>query len=129
MRKYLYLLFFLSLNFTAFSQTSSPLSLSTTDSIPASETVNHYNETVKVYGTVSGGRWLQTSFLTLINVDGNYPNHALTIMIKDADRKKFSYAPETFLKGKKIVVTGKLIEYKGKPEIIVTEVEQIVVVE
>jgi micrococcal nuclease len=61
---------------------------------------------------------LQASFLTLINVDGNYPNHSLTIMIKDADRKKFSYPPETFLKDKKIVVTGKVIEYKDKPEII-----------
>ncbi|MFC5282648.1 hypothetical protein [Pedobacter alpinus] len=103
--------------------------LSSTDSIPAKQASQHYNETVKIYGTVSGGRYLEKSFITLLNVDGNFPNHALTIMIKDIDRKKFSYAPESFLKGKKIVVTGKLVEFKGKPEIIVSDVGQIVVVE
>ena len=92
MRKIILILICILLAFSRFSQT--------TDSIPAKETVNHYNETVKVYGNVSGGFWLQTSFLTLLNVDGNYPNYTLTIMIKDTDRKKFTYAPETFLKGK-----------------------------
>jgi hypothetical protein len=67
MRKIIFILILAVFSYPAFSQSSSPLSLSTTDSIPAKETVNHYNETVKVYGTVSGGRWLQTSFLTLIN--------------------------------------------------------------
>ncbi|WP_157687370.1 hypothetical protein [Pedobacter psychrophilus] len=46
-------------------------------------------------------------------------------MIKDEDRSKFSYAPEEFLKGKKIVVSGKVIAFKDKPEIIVTEPAQI----
>jgi micrococcal nuclease len=50
-------------------------------------------------------------------------------MIKDVDRKKFSYTPETFLKGKKILITGKVIEYKGKPEMIITEADQIKVLE
>jgi hypothetical protein len=121
MKKNLFILLFTCLSFIAFSQSA--------DSIPAKETVNHYNEIVKVYGIVSGGRWLQSSYLTLINVDGDYPNHALTIMIKDVDRKKFSYTPETFLKGKKILITGKVIEYKGKPEMIITEADQIKVLE
>ena len=101
--------------------------LSSTDSIPAKEASQHYNENVKIYGTVSGG-YLENSFITLLNIDGNYSNHVLTIMIEDIDRKKFSYAPETFLKGKKIVVSGKVVDYKGKPEVIVTEVGQIMVV-
>lgn len=93
MRKYLLILLLAGVAFPALSQT--------TDSIPAKEAVNHYNENVKIYGVVSGGRWLESSFITLLNVDGAYPNSALTLMIKDADRKKFTYAPETFLKGKK----------------------------
>jgi micrococcal nuclease len=113
--------------YPAFSHASTSLSI--TDSIPAKEARKHYNESLKIYGVVSGGRHLEKSFITLINVDGNYPNHALTIMIKDIGRKKFSYAPETFLKGKKIVVSGKVMEYKGKPEVIVSEVGQIVMVE
>jgi DNA/RNA endonuclease YhcR with UshA esterase domain len=46
-------------------------------------------------------------------------------MIKDIDRKKFTYAPETFLKGKKIMVTETVINYKDKTEIIVTKPDQI----
>ncbi|WP_017259516.1 hypothetical protein [Pedobacter arcticus] len=50
-------------------------------------------------------------------------------MIKDIDRKKFSYAPESFLKRENVVVTGKVVEYKGKAEVVVTEPGQLVVVE
>jgi micrococcal nuclease len=117
MKKQLLFLLLIGLSFTAFSQTK--------DSIPAKEAVNHYNETVKIYGTVSGGRWLESSSITLINIDGAYPNSALTLMMKDADRKKFTFAPETFLKGKKVLITGTVIEYKGKPEIIITEPAQL----
>ena|SRR6476659_1331403 len=129
MRKYLFIILLASFAFPALSHASSLLSINYTDSIPAKEAANHYNQTLKVYGTVSGGRWLQSSKVTLINVEGAYPNHALTLMIKDEDRSKFNYAPEEFLKGKKIMVTGKVIEYKGKPEIVVTEAEQIAVLE
>ena len=121
MCKYLFLLLFSGFAF--------PTSAQSLDSIPAKEAINHYNETVKVYGTVSGGRWLQSSKFTLLNIDGVYPNSSLTLMIKDEDRSKFSYALEEFLKGKKIVVSGKVIEYKEKPEIIVTEPDQIKVLQ
>lgn len=46
-------------------------------------------------------------------------------MIKSEDRAKFSYKPEEALKGKWVLVRGKLIDYKGKPEIIITEPTQI----
>lgn len=121
MRKYLIIILLAGLSFPALSQTK--------DSIPAKEAVNHYNEIVKIYGTVSGGRWLESSSITLINVDGVYPNSALTLMMKDADRKKFNYAPESFLKGKKVIINGTVIEYNGKPEIVITEPEQLKVVE
>ncbi|WP_157687373.1 hypothetical protein [Pedobacter psychrophilus] len=50
MCKYLFLLLLTGFAF--------PASAQFLDSIPAKEAINHYNETVKVYGTVSGGRWL-----------------------------------------------------------------------
>lgn len=112
MRKIVHIFLLIAFTYPAFSHASSKFSIK--DNIPAKEANQHYNETIKIYGTVSGGRPLEKSFLTLINVEGNYPNHALTIMIKDTDRKKFSYAPETFLKGKKIVATGKVVEYMGE---------------
>jgi len=50
-------------------------------------------------------------------------------MIKDEDRSKFSYTQEEFLKDKKILINGKIIGYKEKPEIIVTEQMQIKVLQ
>ena len=46
-------------------------------------------------------------------------------MIKSEDRAKFNFKPEELLKGKYVLETGKVIDYKGKPEIIVTEPSQI----
>jgi len=72
---------------------------------------------------------LQSSKITLLHIDGDYPNSALTLMIKDEDRSKFSYTQEEFLKDKKILINGKIIGYKEKPEIIVTEQMQIKVLQ
>ena len=68
MRKYLFIIFLAGFTFPALSHALFPLMISNTDSILAKEAVNHYNETIIIYGTVSGWRWLQTSFLTLINL-------------------------------------------------------------
>jgi hypothetical protein len=121
MTKSILIILFLFIGFGVKSQTL--------DSIPAKESANYYDKTIKVYGVVSGGRWLEKSFITLLNVDGNYPNHALTLMIKDIDRKKFSYAPEVFLKGKKILISGTVIKYKDAPEIIVINPDQIKIID
>ena len=74
---------------------------------------------------VSGGRYIDGSGITFINLGGAYPNQKLTIMIKAEDRVKFKVAPETAFLDKLICVTGKQIMYKGKPEIMVTDPEQI----
>ena len=60
-----------------------------------------------------------------LNIGGIYPNQTLTIFIAATDMPKFyvdSYS------GKKIVVRGMVTDYKGKPEIIVTEPNQIRIV-
>jgi micrococcal nuclease len=41
------------------------------------------------------------------------------------DRSKFPDAPELYYKNKKICVTGTIKQYKGVPEIIVTDPSQI----
>ena len=99
MLKNLFILIFIFIGLNVQSQTI--------DSILAKEAYKYYDKTVKVYGTVSGGRWLQQSKITLINVDEEFPNHALVVMIKDEIRSTFKYEPETFLKGKKVVITAK----------------------
>jgi hypothetical protein len=77
----------------------------------------------QVYST----RYFESSQLTLLNVGAAYPNQKLTIMIKGEDRGKFKVAPETAYANKHICVTGLVTNYRGKPEIVVTDPGQITV--
>jgi hypothetical protein len=84
-------------------------------------------DTVVVVEKIYGGRYLSSSSLTLLNVVGDFPNQKLTLVIRGTDRDKFKYKPEEHLKGKLAVITGKLIDYNGKPQIVITNPDQIVV--
>jgi len=88
----------------------------------------HIGETVSLTGKVFGGKLIASNNMTLIDIGGYNPNQDLTLVIGSADRSKFKGKPEEDLKGKDVKVTGKLIDYKGKPEIILTEPEQLRVV-
>ncbi|MDB4921815.1 S1/P1 nuclease [Mucilaginibacter sp.] len=72
-------------------------------------------------------RLIDGSQMTLLSLGGAYPNQKITIMIKGSDRSKFTVAPEEAFKDKKICVTGIVVAYKGKPEIMVTDPKQITV--
>ncbi len=103
----------------AFSQTT----------IAAKDAAKHLNEKVIVCDKVYGGKFLSGSNLTLVDVGGSHPDELLTLIIKGDDRKKFKNPPEEDLKGKKVCITGQIIDYKGKPEIAITDPEQIKVQE
>jgi micrococcal nuclease len=100
---------------TAFGQTA----------ITAKEAAKHINEKVTICDVVYGGKFLSSSNITLVDVGGSHPNEVLTLLIKGDDRKKFKTAPEDELKGKKVCITGTVVDYKGKPEIVITDPEQI----
>jgi hypothetical protein len=70
-----------------------------------------------VYGT----KYLTTAknAPTFIDIGAAYPNSPLTLVIWQDIRNTFSYAPDTYLDGKNICITGELQLYKGRPEIIV----------
>jgi hypothetical protein len=91
--------------------------------VTADSTTTHKQQTIcdKVYGS----RVMAGSQMTLLNLGGVYPNQKLTIMIKGRDRAKFPVAPEVAFQDKNICVTGTVINYKGKPEVIVTDPGQI----
>jgi len=110
---FIVLTLFVSLN--AFSQTK----------IIAKEASRHLNEKVMVCDQVYGGKYLSGAHLTLIDVGGSHPDELLTLVIKGDDRKKFTSAPEDSFKGTKVCITGQIIDYKGKPEIMITDPEQI----
>lgn len=61
----------------------------------------------------------------LLNLGADYPDAKLVVAIFNNDWKNFNYKPEEFLKDKQICVMGKLVLYKGKPEIIVNGPKQI----
>jgi len=82
---------------------------------------------VTVCGKVYSGKYLAQSkgTPTLINMGAAYPASPFTLVIFGEDRSRFSYKPEEYLEGKDICVTGKVKEFKGKAEIVVSEPEQI----
>jgi len=85
------------------------------------EVKDFIGQNVKIEGKVYGTKDLGSR--VLVNVGGAYPNQLLTVVLK-GDAK----TPASRIDGKTIIVTGTLVDYKGKPEIIVTEATQIQIV-
>jgi DNA/RNA endonuclease YhcR with UshA esterase domain len=107
------------ISFSAFSQTT----------ISAKDAASHKDEKVTLTDVVAGGKYFSNSGITLLDIGAPHPNESLTLLIKGDDRKKFATAPETTFKGKKVTITGTVIDFKGKPEIVITEPDQIKIVE
>lgn len=97
--------------------------------IKIEELDKHIGDSVTVCTKIYGGIFLDRSkgTPTLLNAGANYPNAPLTVFIGAEARKLFKEAPEVFYKGKQVCITGKIILYKEKPEIMLYEEKQIVV--
>ncbi|EOR96253.1 endonuclease [Arcticibacter svalbardensis MN12-7] len=98
-----------------------------TITVPSKDLALHYGQTILTVGKVYSGRFIQSNQMTLLNIGGDNPNQDLTVMIQSEDRVQFGQ-PEVTLKGKTIQIIGKVIDYRGKPEIIVTESAQIKII-
>ncbi|MEO6613664.1 MAG: hypothetical protein ABIT05_12815 [Chitinophagaceae bacterium] len=97
--------------------------------IKIEELNEHIGDSVTVCTKIYGGIYLDRSkgAPTFLNAGGSYPNAPLTIVIWDDARKLFKEQPEVFYKDKEVCVTGKVILYKEKPEIVVYDEKQITV--
>lgn len=97
--------------------------------VSADASKNYVGKTVTVAGKVVDGRYLASSGRqpTLLNIDKAFPNQIFSVVIYGDDRKNFGYKPEEVLVNKNILVTGKIEMYKGKPQIVVTSPDQIVI--
>ena len=62
---------------------------------------------------------------TFLNLDEPYPNEIFTIVIWGENRPKFG-TPESKYTDAKVCVTGKISSHRGKPEVVATEPDQIV---
>jgi len=74
---------------------------------------------------VYGGKYIESSGMTLLNLGAAYPRQTMTMVIYDKDRGKWKEDPLKMYDGKKICITGRRTEYKGKPEIIVSDPAQV----
>jgi hypothetical protein len=96
------------------------------DPIPSSEAKNHVGETGVVCGKVADSRYLDSSARrpTFLNFDKKYPDHTFTAVIFGEDRAKFG-TPEKEYLDKKVCVSGKIENYNGRPQMVLTDGGQI----
>ena len=93
-----------------------------TPRITPAEAAKHVGEQVIVQGTVDQ-IVVTVNLTTHINFGGRYPNHAFTATIFKA-RQSF-FAGVKGYEGKVVQVRGLVHLYRGKPEIVLEEPEQL----
>jgi hypothetical protein len=94
--------------------------------LSATEAKDHIGETATVCGDVVSTRYAASTKgrPTFLNLDKPYPNHIFTIVIWGNNRSKFG-APESDYKGKRVCVNGRIAEYRGVPQIVAYDPQQI----
>lgn len=95
--------------------------------IKVEDAKNHIGDSVKICSKIYGTKYFSSGKdpVTLLDVGAKYPDTFLTIMIPDDARKLFKKPPEEYYKGANVCVTGKILLFKEKPEIIVRNPDQI----
>ena len=83
-------------------------------------------DSVSVTGKVYTARFLEDTKTkpTLLNIGAPYPDQPLTLVIENEDRKNFLRPEEEYL-FKTIRVAGKVVSFKGKPQIVLTSPAQL----
>lgn len=97
-----------------------PLNQEQAGLINLNDVKNSVGKVVSVKGKVFGIKDIGS--MILADVGASYPNQLLTLAIK-GDAKAIAGQ----INGKVITVKGQVIDYKGKPEIIVTDPEQVTI--
>lgn len=106
---------FLSAGYIAQSQTM----------VLAKDAAQYIGKTVTICDSVYSTKALDK--LTLINLGGAFPKELVTVVINKEDLGKFTSEPSSMYIGNNICVTGLVTEFKGKPQIVITDPKQIVV--
>jgi DNA/RNA endonuclease YhcR with UshA esterase domain len=93
--------------------------------ISAAEAKDHYNESLVVTGRVTQVTFRPT--IAYLNLDKAYPDTPFAIAIFSAATNQFGDLSR--LKGKAVEVQGKIVEYRGRPEIVIDNTNQLVVLD
>lgn len=97
--------------------------------IPASEAAHHVGEVVTVCGRVASAAHIGSvkGRPTFLNFERPYPDQPFSVVIWESARARFDKPPERQFDGKSVCVTGRIETYRGKPQIVVEDPDQIVV--
>lgn len=90
--------------------------------LTTAEAKDHIREQATVCGKVASTRYAATTRgkPTFLNLDKPYPSQVFTIGIWGENRERFG-TPEEKYRDKQVCVTGKITEYRGAPEIVVSD--------
>ena len=81
----------------------------------------HIGKTVMVCSKVFGTHVTKGEKpVTYLNLGAAYPDQKLTLVIFQKDKPNFPSSPEEYYNLQEVCVTGKLKEYKGKSEMILS---------
>jgi DNA/RNA endonuclease YhcR with UshA esterase domain len=94
--------------------------------LTAVEAEGHIGEQATVCGKVASTRYAATTRgkPTFLNLAKPYPNQVFTVLIWGENREKFG-TPEVRYREKQVCVTGKVTEFRGAPEIVVSDPQSI----
>ena len=94
--------------------------------LSAAEAKNHLGETATVCGKVASTKYAASTRgqPTFLNLDKPYPDQIFTVLIWGNHRSKFG-RPEVDYKDKQICVSGRILNYRGVPEIVADDPGQI----
>lgn len=95
--------------------------------IPANKATKHFGEEISIFGKVYDERHSDKDSLTMIALDGNFPNEMLMIIIRDDDKSLFQQAQKFDLSGKKVIVRGKVLNINNRPQIALSDPTQLMV--
>jgi DNA/RNA endonuclease YhcR with UshA esterase domain len=115
----------LGLSATVHAQESKTNSPAAPINIPASEAQKHTNAMAVVTGTVVEVN--RTSRMIYLNFDKPFPNQPFAAVVFQDKTNLFPHVEQ--LKGKTVEVTGKIIEYRNRPEIKLESTNQLKIVE
>lgn len=95
--------------------------------IPATEAAHHVGEVARVCGHVASAAYFGSvkGGPTFLNLERPYPDQAFTVVIWGQNRSRFESPPERLFDGKSICVAGRIETYRGRPQIEVTDPDQI----
>jgi DNA/RNA endonuclease YhcR with UshA esterase domain len=92
--------------------------------IAAKDAANHSGETLMICDKVYATEVVEGQNMTLLYL-GSETGQYLTALVKGPENARFKWHPERDFKGREICLTGKIVNYKGKPAIYVDNASQL----